>query len=59
VPVFSAVDNLVQYTYNQLGERVTMTDENGTAHAYAFDGLGRPTSDSVTHLASDSRNEVR
>ena len=50
VPVFSAVDNLVQYTYNQLGERVTMTDENGTAHAYAFDGLGRPTSDSVTHL---------
>ena len=39
-PSFSGIDNLVQYTYNQLGERVSMTDENQTAHAYVLDGLG-------------------
>ncbi len=41
------------YTYNALGETTGFTDRNGTAHAYSFDVLGRPTADAVT-LASGS-----
>lgn len=36
------------YEYNQLGQRITMEDINGTAHAYSFDIVGRPIEDSVT-----------
>jgi RHS repeat-associated protein len=41
------------YTYDALGETTGFTDRNGTAHAYSFDMLGRPTADAVT-LASGS-----
>ena len=36
------------YAYDALGERTTFTDRNGTTHAYAYDGLGRLASDTVT-----------
>ena len=51
--------NRVQYTYNQLGERVTMTDQNQTVHAYSFDGLGRPTTDSITVAAGSAGRTFR
>ncbi|HEY1381426.1 MAG TPA: RHS repeat-associated core domain-containing protein, partial [Gemmataceae bacterium] len=41
------------YTYNALGQTTGFTDRNGTAHAYSYDVLGRPTADAVT-LASGS-----
>ena len=44
----SGVYNRVQFTYNQLGERATMMDQNQTVHSYRLDGLGRLTADSIT-----------
>jgi len=33
----------VRYTYNALGQPKTMTDQNGSAHAYSYDVVGRMT----------------
>ena len=49
----SGVYNRVEYTYNQLGERITMKDQNQTVHAYQFDGLGRPTHGFVVVTGSE------
>jgi RHS repeat-associated protein len=38
------------FTVNALSERATSRDRNGTVHAYGYDVVGRPTSDSVTSL---------
>ena len=38
----------VHYTYNRQGESTQMVDQNGTAHEYLFDKLGRRTADRVT-----------
>ena len=38
----------VQYTYDRQGETTSMTDQNGTTHAYSFDHVGRELADSVT-----------
>jgi RHS repeat-associated protein len=40
------------YTYDALGEKISMTDQNGTTHAYSYDGLGRQTLDAVTTLGT-------
>ena len=40
------------YTVNALGVTTGLTDPNGTVHAYAYDALGRQTSDSVTTLVA-------
>jgi YD repeat-containing protein len=40
------------YTYNALGEAVTVTDRTGTTHAYSYDVLGRPTADAATTLGA-------
>jgi YD repeat-containing protein len=40
------------YGYNNLGQVTTFTDQNGTSHAYKYDALGRPTTDTVTSLGS-------
>jgi RHS repeat-associated protein len=45
--------------YNAVGDAITMTDRNGNTHAYAFDALGRPTSDSVTTLGSGVDGNTR
>ncbi|HEX8523203.1 MAG TPA: RHS repeat-associated core domain-containing protein, partial [Tepidisphaeraceae bacterium] len=38
------------YTVNALGQRISKTDANTTAHAYSYDVIGRLTSDAVTTL---------
>ena len=38
----------VQYTYDRQGEMTSMEDQNQTTHTYAYDGVGRLLSDSVT-----------
>ena len=40
------------YTVNAIGDRTTFTDRNGTTHAYAYDVMGRPVSDTVTTLGA-------
>ena len=36
------------YQYDALGETISMIDQNGTTHVYAYDTAGRETSDTVT-----------
>jgi RHS repeat-associated protein len=36
------------YTYDDLGEVATYTDQNGTLHTYSYDVLGRQIADAVT-----------
>ena len=36
------------YTYNRQGQPITMTDPNGTVHAYTYDKLGVRLADTVT-----------
>jgi RHS repeat-associated protein len=43
-------------SYDALGEATQYTDRNGTAHAYAYDILGRRISDTVTVLSGNSHN---
>jgi RHS repeat-associated protein len=49
-----AVDSadLVSYHYNRQGDRIQMTDQNGTVHQYDYDLLGRLTQDRVTTLGT-------
>ncbi|MBX3375127.1 MAG: RHS repeat protein [Phycisphaeraceae bacterium] len=42
----------VSHTWNRQGERTSSRDQNGTVHAYAYDALGRLTSDQVTTFGS-------
>ena len=37
----------VEYSYDQIGEMTSMTDQNGTTHDYTYDGVGRLLSDTV------------
>jgi hypothetical protein len=50
--------NDVSYTVDNLGEDLTMTDQNGSTHAYAIT-LGRETADAVTTLGSGVDGAVR
>jgi RHS repeat-associated protein len=54
----SASDD-VSYTVDNLGEAVTMTDQNQTTHSFGRDVLGRTTSDSITVLGSGVDGTVR
>jgi RHS repeat-associated protein len=49
----------VTYGYDNLGEKVAMTDQNGTTHAYHHDTLGRVTLDAVTTLGPGVDGTVR
>ncbi len=40
--------NRVEYTYDRQSETATMEDQNGTTHAYAYDGVGHELSDTIT-----------
>lgn len=51
MPGSSAADDVL-YTYDALGEKATMTDQNGNTHAYTYDSLGRETMDTVTTLGA-------
>jgi RHS repeat-associated protein len=50
---------IVSYTYNALGDKTGMTDRNQTTHAYAYDAMGRPTSDTVTAFGSGVNDHVK
>jgi RHS repeat-associated protein len=49
----------VSYAYNRQGDRTSMTDQNGTLHAYAFDLFGRVTADDVPALGADVDADVK
>ncbi len=49
----------VKYSYNALGELRSVTDQNGTRHAYRRDDLGRVTSDTASALGTDIDGAVR
>ncbi len=46
-------------TVNALGQKLTVTDRNGTTHSYSYDTLSRPTADAVTTLGSGVDGTVR
>ena len=48
----------VTYTYNRLGEVVTMTDQNKVEHAYIYDDRGALTLDEVTFPGSGSGSNL-
>ncbi len=49
----------VTYTYNALGQQISMTDRNGTTHQYTYDVLGRQTSDTVKQLGTSVDSSVQ
>jgi YD repeat-containing protein len=49
----------VTFKYNRQGQKIEMTDQNATVHAYDYDGLGRQTHDRVTNLGSGIDGAVR
>jgi len=55
----TAAANQTSYQYNALGQTVSLTDPNGTTHAYAYDLLGRRASDAVTALGTGIDGSVR
>ncbi len=48
----------LEYTCNRQGEVTQFTDADGTVHAYAYDKLGRMTSDAVPTLGPDLDSAV-
>ena len=46
------VADRVEFQYNRTGELIWKKDQNGTAHSYEFDNLGRLLHDRVTALGS-------
>jgi hypothetical protein len=42
----------VIHEYNRQSQRITTTDQNGTVHQFAFDNLGRQTTDQVATLGN-------
>ncbi|MCB1129858.1 MAG: RHS repeat-associated core domain-containing protein [Verrucomicrobiae bacterium] len=49
----------IEYTYNRLGQITGSTDQNGTEHAYGYDGRGRQTTDRVITLGETIDGAVR
>jgi YD repeat-containing protein len=47
------------YKVNALGQTIQATDRNGSVHQYAYDVLGRVTSDAVTTLGAGVDGAVR
>jgi len=47
------------FTYDALGEAKTYSDRIGNVHTYAYDVLGRQTSDAVTTLGSGVDGAIR
>lgn len=40
------------FTYNQLGDKLTSTDRNGTVHTFTYDVMGRVVRDAATTIGS-------
>ena len=47
------------YRLNSQGDRISMTDRNGTVHSYGYDPLGRRISDAVTTLGTGVDGSVQ
>ena len=54
--VDDAGGNMVEYTYDRQAETLTTTDQNGTTHAYAYDGIGHELTDSITVPSGNPAN---
>ena len=54
--VDDAGGDMVEYTYDRQSETTTMTDQNGTTHAYAYDGIGHELTDSITVPSGNPAN---
>ncbi len=46
------------YTYDATGAQISYTDRNGTTHEYAYDTLGRLTSDTITAFGTNVDESV-
>jgi RHS repeat-associated protein len=46
----------VSQSYNNLGQPISKTDQNGTTHTYSYDVLGRETLDSVAVTTGNPQN---
>jgi RHS repeat-associated protein len=47
---------IVQYRYNRQGDVTSMTDQNGTTHAYLYDARGRRTTDQIASVSDPAIN---
>jgi YD repeat-containing protein len=52
------ITDVVAYTYNILGQQVTITDQRGTVRTLYYDKLGRLTNDCVSTVGSDTDDTV-
>ena len=50
---------MILFSYNRQQQQATVTDQNGTVHAYDYDKLGRQTQDRVTTLGANVDDAVR
>lgn len=48
-----------EFQYNRQGEMIEKKDQNGTIHAYNYDGLGRQTQDRVTTFGTGIDQSVK
>ena len=51
--------DVILFSYNRQQQQATVTDQNGTVHAYDYDKLGRQTQDRVTTLGANVDDAVR
>ena len=55
----SAGTDQVKFTFDQLGRKLTSTDQRGVVHTYGYDAAGRLASDTVTTLPTGVDGSVR
>jgi YD repeat-containing protein len=58
-PDSTGANDRVQFGYNRLGELTGLLDQNGTQHAYGYDGLGRLVYDQTPELGTYIEGAVR
>ena len=49
----------ITWTYNRQGQKISLTDQNGTVHVFEYDKLGRVIHDRVTALGTGVDGAVR
>jgi len=47
------------FAYDRLGERLYLTDQNGTTHQYILDSLGRLTADKITAFGTGVNQTIK
>jgi YD repeat-containing protein len=56
--VISSGSDHVATTYDQLGRKLTTTDQRGVIHAFAYDSAGRLSSDAITTCPAGVNDDV-